>query len=149
VLAAGVLTFADARYERAQAQTSFAHARTYRNEMTARVDAARKIRAELKSKLAWSKAKRVQLRVASAGGFVAAQETARARGERAGEAAGFRAGTRDGRAQRSQVPAPGWYYVHVGWRASLPVIDDSYDLDAGPDHAYWVEDNTTWNRETG
>jgi hypothetical protein len=29
------------------------------------------------------------------------------------------------------------------------VIDDTYEVDAGPSHAYWIDNGEAWNRATG
>lgn len=148
-LCVGVVSYAHAREERTRAANNLARANSYAESVETRLRATRRDSAALKRKLASTKAARTRLQLAEADGFPFALERGHARGERAGMAAGKRAGSRAARMQRNWISAPGWYMAHVAWRNGLPVIDDSYELDAGPSHAYWVENGEAWERETG
>jgi hypothetical protein len=149
LFSAGLATYLHDRDAHARAGDSLARAERYAERVHERVGATRRTRAELERELQLTTAARVQLRHAEAGGFAVAVEAGRALGERAGTTAGTRAGTRDGRAQRSRVSAPGWYYAHVTWHGALPRIGESYDVDAGASHAYWVESGKAVERSTG
>jgi hypothetical protein len=103
---------------------------------------------QLRSALGSQKIRIASLRHVQADGFAAATSAGSQRGGTAGAAVGRRAGARDAYAQRRLVSSQGWYYVRVAWRNGLPVIADSYTLDPGPEHAYWVEGGKAVNRDT-
>jgi hypothetical protein len=145
----GTVQYVNAYSDRSAARDSSARAQSYALQVHAREAAARRDRAELKTDLHAAALTRTRLRIARSEGFSGAVAAGGQRGASAGTAAGVRAGTRDGHAQRAEVPAPGWYYAHVGWQGGLPVIDDSYDVRPGASHAYWVESGKAWKRTTG
>jgi hypothetical protein len=120
------------------------HVRSIRADLISHVTAARELRIALRSQ----KTRIAYLRHAQVDGFAAAISAGSQRGATAGAAAGHRAGTRDALAQRTSASSQGWYYVRVSWRNGLPIVADSYTLDPGAEHAYWVEGGKAVNRDT-
>jgi hypothetical protein len=146
---AGLASYMNARDRHSNAAKSLDLARVSQHQLYERIARVRLHGAALQRELGATRAARARLRVAQRSGFAVASETAGARAATAGEAAGIRAGRQDGHAQRSEVPAGGWYLVHVSWRGGLPVIDDAYSVEPGAENAYWVENGKAYQRTTG
>lgn len=137
---------ASSRHSRATSTLTAARARAAGAKT--RADQAWKSRQHLLEKLRRQKSRLQRLQQAQATGFADAIAVGAARGRRSGEHAGVVEGRRDGRDQRGDIPGPGWYYVHVEWNGGLPIIAKSYTLKPGANHAYYVDGDTAYNRDT-
>jgi hypothetical protein len=148
VLGYGIDVYAPASADHAAAVKVLRAATQRTANVRQRANAATASRVNLRAQLRAQRGRLATLRHARAIGFVSAVALGAERGERAGEKDGNAHGIADGRAQRADLPGPGWYYVRVGWTNGLPVVTDSYVLDSGPTHAYSVENGQAWNRDT-